>query len=114
MPDKSQNSTAVADLAAERARRGPKICSQCGFFNNTSENGSAPDIWYNHRCAAPPVQAPEGINPQTGERGYFRLNDLGGGYWDDDSRPYCRDINPAGACRYFRIGSAGATVLEKI
>lgn len=94
-------SLAVADFETRRRESEPKICGNCIHFNDINSNPAAPGIWYSLKCAAPDVQAAEGINPQTGDRGYLRHNDLGGAYFDDDPRPYCRDINPDGKCDLF-------------
>lgn len=91
----------IGDFEAEKRKRQPAICIRCAHFNNGGANPAAPNAWYNFKCAAPAVQAEEAVNPQTGEKGYRGTNDLGGRFWTDDARPYCRDINPESRCPHF-------------
>ena len=71
------------------------ICKDCRFFSATS------DIWYDHHCTHPSVQAVEVIHPQTGKTVFGRKNDLGTTYFTEDPRPYAREINPEGECNLY-------------
>jgi hypothetical protein len=78
------------------------LCKDCKFHRHIVRNPSAPEVWYNHYCAASPL--PETVDPVTGATGYASRNDLGRDIIVDEPYNYCREIND-GNCHLFQ--SAG-------
>ena len=73
-----------------------KICANCKHFVS---KGS---IWYDQYCGAKEVRAKKAIDPVTGKIKYIKQNDFGNTYYDDNPRPYARDINN-GDCPYYEV-----------
>src|SRR3982750_4381185 len=79
------------------------ICTECAHHLHIIKNPAAPEVWYNHFCAAQPLVLV--IDPVTGRGGYTRRNDLGMVFLSEDAFGYCRDLNdgncPRFQCRNF-------------
>ncbi len=73
------------------------ICVNCR--HHRYKNPYAPEVWYNHLCAAVELEAT--VDPVTGAAGFLDKNDLGRTYITEDRYALCRDINH-GNCEYYQ------------
>ena len=88
-------------MKARTRERPTTICAHCAHFVHLETTGPRAGLWYNHLCAAPPVQRPKSVDPVTGGDAYFGHNDLGGRVNHGRPEPFCRDVND-GHCPHFR------------
>jgi hypothetical protein len=79
------------------------ICANCRHLH-AKQDGPRTGIWYNMLCRAPAVQTEPSRDPVSGKIGYRRKNDLGGGCYDDQPSPFCRDVNHGNCEHYARKG----------
>lgn len=77
------------------------FCINCTHHRHVVQNELAPQVWYNHFCAAAAFARILTADPVTGKPCFMAKNDLGGTYTTDKSMPNCRDRNIDGHCKQF-------------